>query len=204
MNPNAMVFGGVGYGWTDFTSLQGAPDRSPIPRPSRRHDRAVKCTFTSTCCSKCTTPRLPKVASSWTCLICTGTRKPRASSDASQQSAIRLNATQNDPACGRPRSGDALAVGSDVHRNELDQPLRHAGGPIKLLPRVQRDIDDFNPGTKIAITEYNYGGDNHISGGIAEADALGIFGQQGVFAANYGLRRQRRAPSSQRRRSTCF
>src|SRR6185312_179688 len=57
-------------------------------------------------------------------------------------------------------------------------------GPIKLLPRVQRDIDDFNPGTKIAITEYNYGGNNHISGAIAQADALGIFGREGVFAAN--------------------
>ena len=52
-----------------------------------------------------------------------------------------------------------------------------------MLPRVQRDIDDFKPGTKIAITEYNYGGTNHISGAIAQADALGIFGEQEVFAA---------------------
>ena len=40
------------------------------------------------------------------------------------------------------------------------------------------------PGTKLAITEYNYGGGNHISGGIAEADVLGIFGREDVFAAN--------------------
>lgn len=53
-----------------------------------------------------------------------------------------------------------------------------------MLPRVQRDIDDFNPGTKIAITEYNYGGNDHISGAIAQADTLGIFGREGVFAAN--------------------
>ena len=57
-------------------------------------------------------------------------------------------------------------------------------GPIKFLPRVQQDINDFDPGTKIAISEYNYGGGSHISGGIAEADVLGIYGQQGVFAAN--------------------
>jgi len=36
----------------------------------------------------------------------------------------------------------------------------------------------------MGISEYNYGGTNDISGGIAEADALGIFGQQGVFDAN--------------------
>ena len=49
---------------------------------------------------------------------------------------------------------------------------------------MQRDIDDFKPGTKIAITEYNYGGGNHISGAIAQADVLGIFGREGVFAAS--------------------
>jgi hypothetical protein len=53
------------------------------------------------------------------------------------------------------------------------------------LPRVQRDINDFKPGTKIAITEYNYGGTNHISGGIAQADVLGTYGKQGVFAATF-------------------
>ena len=58
-------------------------------------------------------------------------------------------------------------------------------GPVTLLPRVQRDIDDFKPGTKIAITEYNYGGGNHFSGGIAQADVLGILGREGVFAANW-------------------
>ena len=57
-------------------------------------------------------------------------------------------------------------------------------GPIYLLPRLQSKIDANYPGTKIAITEYNYGGGDHISGGIAEADVLGIFGRQGVFAAN--------------------
>jgi hypothetical protein len=56
-------------------------------------------------------------------------------------------------------------------------------GPIKLLERVERDINDFKPGTKIAVTEYNYGGGRHISGGVAQADVLGIFGREDVFAA---------------------
>lgn len=57
-------------------------------------------------------------------------------------------------------------------------------GPIELIPRLQRKIDENYPGTKLAITEYNYGGGGHISGAIAEADVLGILGRQGVFAAN--------------------
>ena len=57
------------------------------------------------------------------------------------------------------------------------------GEPIKLLPRLQAKIDTEFPGTRISITEYENGGDNHIAGTIAEADNLGIFGSQGVFAA---------------------
>ena len=36
---------------------------------------------------------------------------------------------------------------------------------------------------KISISEYNYGGGDDISGGIAEADVLGVFGSNGVFSA---------------------
>ena len=55
---------------------------------------------------------------------------------------------------------------------------------IRLIPRVQAKIDAHYPGTRLAITEYNFGGGAHISGAIAQADALGIFGQMGLFAAS--------------------
>ena len=57
------------------------------------------------------------------------------------------------------------------------------GEPIQLLPRLQSKIAAEFPGTKISITEYENGGDNHIAGTIAQADNLGIFGSQGVYAA---------------------
>jgi hypothetical protein len=57
------------------------------------------------------------------------------------------------------------------------------GEPIQLLPRLQSKINAEFPGTKISITEYENGGDNHIAGTIAQADNLGIFGSQGVYAA---------------------
>ena len=58
-------------------------------------------------------------------------------------------------------------------------------GPVNLLHRLKEQIARHYPGTKLAITEYNYGGGGDISGGIAQADVLGIFGREGVFAANY-------------------
>src|SRR6267378_678171 len=59
------------------------------------------------------------------------------------------------------------------------------GGPIYILGRLQARIDAENPGMKIAITEYENGGFNHIAGTIAQADNLGVFGSEGVFAANF-------------------
>jgi hypothetical protein len=57
--------------------------------------------------------------------------------------------------------------------------------PINILGRLQAKINTENPGMKISVTEYESGGWNHIAGTIAQADNLGIFGAQGVFAASF-------------------
>jgi fibronectin type 3 domain-containing protein len=57
--------------------------------------------------------------------------------------------------------------------------------PINLLGRLEAKINAENPGMKISITEYENGGWNHIAGTIAQADNLGIFGSQGLFAASF-------------------
>ena len=56
------------------------------------------------------------------------------------------------------------------------------GEPIQLIPRMQGIIEANYPGTRLGFLEYNYGAGHHISGGLATADALGIFGQHGVAA----------------------
>jgi len=60
----------------------------------------------------------------------------------------------------------------------------NGSGPIRLIRRMKEKISTFYPNTQLAITEYYYGAGAHISGGIAQADVLGIFGREGVFAAN--------------------
>ena len=71
----------------------------------------------------------------------------------------------------------------DPTYNEGSWVTLAAWGPIALVPRLRRMITQFYPGTKIAITEYYYGRGGDISGGLAQADVLGIFGREGVFAA---------------------
>ncbi|WP_138994486.1 glycoside hydrolase family 44 protein [Larkinella sp. C7] len=56
---------------------------------------------------------------------------------------------------------------------------------LPFLPKMHQHIAQYYPGTKLAITEYSYMGLTHASGGIAQADALGIFGKQGVYLATY-------------------
>ena len=61
-------------------------------------------------------------------------------------------------------------------------------GPIALIPRVLDKIAHAGSGnpyavSKMAISEYFNGGDNHIAGTVAQADNLGIFGAQGLYAA---------------------
>jgi hypothetical protein len=59
-----------------------------------------------------------------------------------------------------------------------------AGGPIDLIHRLTDKIDAHYPGTKLSFSEWNYGAGNHISGAIATADTLGIFGREGVGLAS--------------------
>lgn len=54
---------------------------------------------------------------------------------------------------------------------------------IPLIPTVQASINKYYNGTKLGFSEYDFGGGGHISGGIAEVDALGIFGNEGVYYA---------------------
>jgi hypothetical protein len=59
------------------------------------------------------------------------------------------------------------------------------GQYLPLLPMVINSINTYYPGTKLAISEYNYGAEDHISGGIATTDVLGIFGKYGVYMGAY-------------------
>ena len=57
------------------------------------------------------------------------------------------------------------------------------GGIVKLIPRMREWVDANYPGTKLAITEYNWGALEHINGALAQADVLGIFGREGLDLA---------------------
>ncbi|WP_158289693.1 glycoside hydrolase family 44 protein [Paenibacillus flagellatus] len=59
--------------------------------------------------------------------------------------------------------------------------------PIRLIPRMKEMIESNLPGAKLAITEYNFGNGDGITAGLAQAEALAIFGREGVdLATRFG------------------
>ena len=54
---------------------------------------------------------------------------------------------------------------------------------VRLIPRMLDWVNANYPGTKTAVTEYNWGALDHINGALAQADVLGIFGREGLDLA---------------------
>jgi len=57
------------------------------------------------------------------------------------------------------------------------------GGTVRLIPRMREWAAAHYPGTRLAITEYNWGGLEHLNGALAQAEVLGVFGREGLDLA---------------------
>jgi hypothetical protein len=58
-------------------------------------------------------------------------------------------------------------------------------GNVDLIPRIKAWIDQYYPGTKLGITEWNFGAEETMNGALAIAEVLGIYGREDVYLANY-------------------
>jgi len=58
---------------------------------------------------------------------------------------------------------------------------------VALIPRLKAWVAQNYPGLKVSLGEYNFGGEKHISGALALAEALGRFGTEGLDYAFYWL-----------------
>jgi hypothetical protein len=58
------------------------------------------------------------------------------------------------------------------------------GQVVQLIPRMHTWVNTHLPGTKLAISEYNWGNDTGLSSALAQAEALAIFGREGLDLAS--------------------
>jgi len=57
---------------------------------------------------------------------------------------------------------------------------KEQGNIIRLLPMMKEWIAECNPGMQTSIGEYNFGGDGDVSGGVAQAELLGLFAREQI------------------------
>lgn len=168
--PEALTFGFVSYGWGGFTTLQGAPD-------GKGRDATEAFLAAMKKAEAGAGRRLIDVIDlHW---------YSEARSGKDEATGVRVS--ENGPRAHEPAVNEARMQATrslwDATYRETSWIGRTLREPIRLIPRIRAKIDAHYPGTKFAITEYNYGGGENMSGGIAQADALGIFGREGLFAA---------------------
>jgi Glycoside hydrolase family 44 len=55
--------------------------------------------------------------------------------------------------------------------------------PVQVIPRLKGWIAKHNPGMELCLGEYNFGGSDNVTGGLAQADTLGIIARGGLDLA---------------------
>ncbi len=164
VEPSTQVFGFVSYGWNGYVTLQNAPDANG-PDVMETNLQAMAAA------DKKAGKRLVDVLDlHW---------YPEA-----QGGGKRIVDPGATPGLVRARldAPRSLWDPSYIENSWVTQSMGHKA--INLLPRTMEKIKKYDPGIKLAFTEYQYGGGDDISGGVAEADVLGTFGRFGVFAAS--------------------
>lgn len=181
VDPDALVFGPTTFGWSDFRSLNGASDyTSSPPHPGNADFDFHEWYLNEIAQEEANQGRtlIDVLDMHW---------YPEATGGGTRITFNGVNDNSAAVVAARVQAPRSLWDPTYVESSWITGgcPECTMGQPIQFLDRVQADIDSFKPDTKVAITEYNYGGGSHISGAIAEADVLGIYGREGVFAATW-------------------
>jgi hypothetical protein len=167
VSPSAEVAGFVSYGWSGYETLQSAPD--------------------SAANGEFLTYYLDQMKAAGS----TAGKRLVDYMDLHWYPEVYAN-NGADRIVGNDTSADSVARRIQAPRSLWDPTYDEGSwisqystrGPIQLIPLIKGKIAAHYAGTKLSLSEYTYGGGLDISGGIAEADVLGIFGREGLDMAS--------------------
>ncbi len=176
--PDVPVLGYVGYGWAGFTGLSGAPDSK------------AKGDFVDYYLSKMKEAEAQAGKRLVEYLDLHWYPEARDRYDPNNKN-VGTRVTDG----GQNSTSDAVGNARMQAPRSLWDPsykeqswIGYWNNEIRFIPRMLEKIQARYPGTKLAVSEWNYGGGGHITGAIATADVLGIFGRDGVhLAANWNM-----------------
>jgi len=163
--PEAKVTGFVSYGYTGYVSLQNAPD-------SASKGDFIEYYLDQMKAAEATAGHrlIDYLDLHW---------YPEATGGGKR---ITVSDTTADVVAARVQAPRSLW---DKSYKETSWIVNSIHDSIHLLSRIGDKITAHYPGTQLAITEWNYGGGQDISGAVAVADVLGIFGSYSVGLASY-------------------
>lgn len=161
--PQSKVLGFVSYGYAGFTSLQHAPDAAGRDFTDYFLD-GIRAASTSA-----GTRLMDVLDIHW---------YPEA-----RGAGVRVNSEDGSAAVAEARIQAPRSLWDPTYVETSWITASNGNTALRLIPAMKAKIAAHYPGTGLAFTEYYYGGGSHISGGIAQADVLGIFGREGVHTA---------------------
>jgi len=167
VDPTAEVFGGVFYGFLAYYNFQNAPDWSSLSKNYENYAAAFLANMrdSSTAAGK----RLLDVLDlHW---------YPDLTP------AVTNDNTDSNTVYNRIEAPRTLWDSAFVESGWIGQWFHPQSAAI--LRKTQRIIRQQYPGTKLSVSEFYYGGAADISGAVAIADVLGVFGSEGVYFASY-------------------
>ncbi len=165
LDPGAQILGPVADGWTDIINLGGAPDAGNYSAYNNNNWMTFL-NYYLAMMQQASTSAGRRLLHYLDCHVY---------SEGTDAAGNRINDADV--------SQDAATTRMQLPREMWDPAFTENNwisccvpnyGPMTLIPRLQAAISQYYPGTNIAFTEYDYGGGGDISGGIAQADFLGI------------------------------
>jgi len=171
VDPSALILGGVMFGWSEFMSLNEAPDFK-----AKNDELGAGATYIDVLLAHM--KRLEAVHHRRLMHALDVHWYPEA------KGARRITERDTSPKTVAARLQAPRSLWDPTYL-EKSWIAGTWGKPIRLIPWLRERIAERYPGTKLAITEYDYGAGDHISGGLAQADVLGVFGREGVDLATY-------------------
>jgi hypothetical protein len=168
IDPGAIVLGGVMYGWPEYLTLQDAPDAKELDATYQSYTDFYLASLKAL--EQKHHRRLVHVLDVHWYPEAKGTKRITDDDVSPKTIAARVQA---------PR---ALWDPTYREKSWIDDSW---GKPIRLVPWLREKIAKQYPGTRLSMTEYDFGAGDHVSGGIAQADVLGVLGREGVFLASY-------------------
>lgn len=166
-DPDALIAGPAEWGWSSYFYSAKDLETSALLRPDRRAHGDV--------------PVIPwYLARLREHEAKTGTRLLDVLDVHFYPQAANVYGNASDPATAALRIRSTRALWDPNYKDES-----WIADTVRLIPRLKEWVAENYPGRRISIGEYNFGGEQHMSGALAEAEALGRFGTEGLDYAFY-------------------